>query len=113
MQPPVFSDYEDNTISGDLKVTGVQSCYFGALRNSVKGDLTYANNTFGDPDSSEVLTNTVSGEISCFGDTPVVQYGDSAGSPNKAHEAAGQCSFTSLQPNPAPSGPPTPVTVRK
>jgi hypothetical protein len=113
LQSPVFSDYEDNTISGDLRVTGVQSCYFGGLRNSVKGDLTYTNNTFGDPDASEVLTNVVSGAIACSGNSPVVQYGDSTGTPNRAHEASGECSFTARQPNPAPSGPLSAITVKK
>jgi len=113
MHSPVFSDYENNTISGDLKVTGVHSCYFGGLRDSVKGDLSYTNNTFGDPDASEVLTNVVSGDIACSGNSPVVHYGDSAGMPNRAHEASGECSFTAMQPNPAPSGPLAPITVRK
>jgi hypothetical protein len=113
LHSPVFSDFEDNTISGDLKVTGVHSCYFGGLRNTVRGDLLYANNTFGDPDSSEVLTNVVSGDIACSGNSPVVHYGDSAGMPNRAHEASGECSFTAMQPDPAPSGPLASITVRK
>lgn len=113
MQSPVFSDYEDNTISGDLNVNGVQSCWFGALRNMVKGDLKFTNSSFGDPDASEVLTNVVSGDIRCSGNTPAVQYGDSAGMPNRAHEASGECSFKTLRPNPFPSGPLAPITVRK
>ena len=113
LQSPVFSDYEDNTISGDLTVTGVHSCYFGGLRDSVKGDLRYTNNSFGDPDASEVLSNVVSGDIACSGNSPVVHYGDSEGVPNRAHEASGECSFTAKQPNPAPSGPLTPITVKK
>jgi hypothetical protein len=113
LESPVFSDYEDNTISGDFQVTGVHSCWIGALRNSVKGDLTYANSSFGDPDASEVVSNVVSGDLSCTGNSPVVQYGDSDGTPNRAHEASGECSFTAEQPNPAPSGPLTPITVKK
>jgi hypothetical protein len=113
LQSPVFSDYENNTISGDLEVTGVHSCYFGGLRDAVKGDLRYTNNTFGDPDASEVLSNVVSGDIACSGNSPVVHYGDSSGVPNRAHEASGECSFTAMQPDPAPSGPLTPITVRK
>jgi hypothetical protein len=99
MQSPVYSDYEDNTISGDLTVTGIQSCWFGSLRNMVKGDLRYTNNSLGD--------------IACSGNTPVVQYGDSSGMPNRAHEASGECSFSAMQPNPAPSGPLSAVTVKK
>lgn len=114
MHSPVFSDYEDNTISGDLEVTGVQSCWFGALRNLVRGDFTYANNSFGDPDASEVLTNIVSGDLTCTADSPAVEYGDSAGMPNRVGgHASGQCSFKSESPNPAPSGPLAPISVRK
>ena len=36
-QSPVFSDYEDNTIGGNLWVTNFQSCWFGALRDQVAG----------------------------------------------------------------------------
>jgi hypothetical protein len=96
-----------------LTVAGVQSCYFGGLRNMVKGDLSYRNNTFGDPDASEVITNMVSGDIRCSGNTPVVQYGDSAGMPNEAHEATGECGFKVTQPNPSPNGPLTPITIRR
>ncbi len=114
MQSPVFSDYEDNAISGDLDVEGVHSCYFGALRNTVKDDITYSNNVFGDPDASEVLTNLVSGDMSCSNNTPPVQYGDSAGLPNRVgDDASGQCSFKVLQPNPAPNGPLAHISVRK
>ena len=114
LQSPVFSDYEDNTISGDLQVTGVQSCWFGALRNLVRGDFTYANSSFGDPDASEVLTNVVSGDLTCTSDNPVVEYGDSAGMPNRVGgDASGECSFKSESPNPAPSGPLAPISVRK
>jgi hypothetical protein len=114
LHSPVFSDYEDNVISGDLKVTGLQSCWFGALRNTVRGDFTYSDNTFGDPDASEVLTNVVSGNLSCVADVPVVEYGDSFGNPNRVgDDATGQCSFKALQPDPAPSGPLAPISVRK
>ncbi len=114
LQSPVFSDYEDNAISGDLSVTGLQSCWIGALRNTVKGDFTFSNSSFGDPDASEMLTNVVSGDLTCLNDNPVVEYGDSAGSPNRVgHHAVGQCSFNAMQPNPAPSGPLAPISVRK
>src|SRR5665213_1322037 len=40
---PVYCDYVNNTISGDIKVTDVHTCYFGGLRNSVKGHRSYTN----------------------------------------------------------------------
>jgi len=114
LQSPVFSNYEDDTISGDLEVTGLKSCWFGALRNLVRGDFTYSNNTFGDPDASEVLDNAVSGDLSCSADSPAVQYGDSDSSPNRVSgDASGECSLSAEAPNPAPSGPLAHITVRK
>ncbi|HEV7208532.1 MAG TPA: hypothetical protein VGN54_07320, partial [Mycobacteriales bacterium] len=77
MMSPVFSDYEDNTIGGDLTVTKLQSCYFGALRNQVAGDVVYRHNTLFDPDASEVLANVIQGDISCAHNSPAVQFGDS------------------------------------
>jgi hypothetical protein len=114
LQSPVFSDYEDNSVTGSLRVTGLQSCYFGALRNTVHNDLTYTNNTLGDPDASEVLTNVVLLDLRCAHNSPAVQYGDSAGMPNKvAQNAFGECGFNVTQPNPSPGGPLAPIAVKK
>lgn len=114
LQSPVFSDYEDNFVTGSLRVTGLQSCYFGALRNLVHNDLSYTNNTFGDSDASEVLTNIVLQDLRCLHNSPAVQYGDSAGMPNKvAQNAFGECGFNVTQPNPSPGGPPAPISIKK
>ncbi len=114
LQSPVFSDYEDNSFSSDFSVTDVHSCWFGALRNTVKGDMTYSGGSFGDPDASEVVSNLVSGDMTCSVDSPHVQYGDSMGVPNKVSgNAVGECSLHAVQPNPAPSGPLTHITIRK
>ena len=113
LHSPVFSDYENNTIGGDLNVTGLQTCWSGSLRNHVRGDLFDANNTMFDPDAGEVLTNVVHGNIACFNNSPVVQYGDSMGSPNQVRgRAFGECAFSVKQPNPAPSGPLEPISVK-
>lgn len=112
-QSPVFSDAEDNTIGGDLKVTGLQTCWIGALRNHVRGDLCTARNAMADPDADEVLANVVRGDIACFGNTPATQYGDSASSPNQVRgHASGECAFSVRQPDPSPSGPLTPISVK-
>ena len=115
LQSPVFSDYEDNNITGSLRVVGLHSCWFGALRNKVHQNLTYSRNTLGDPDGSEVNSNVVLQDIQCLRNSPAVQFGDATmGVPNKvAQHATGQCSFKTVQPNPAPSGPLTPISVKK
>lgn len=113
MHSPVFSDYEDNTIGGDVTVTGLQTCWFGALRNAVGESITADRNTMADPDASEVLANHVEDDISCFNNNPAVQYGDSMSSPNVVEgKASGECGFTVLQPDPSPAGPPTHISVR-
>lgn len=112
LQSPVFSDYEDNTISGNVIVGGIQSCWFGALRNHVDGNVIVIGNSFGDPDANEVISNHIAGNAICMGNSPQDQFGDSMGVPNKVSgNALGECGFTTLEPNPEPNGPLTPISV--
>ena len=108
-----FSDAEDNSIGGNLTMTGLQSCWLGALRNSVRGNVFVAGNTMADPDAMEILANRVHGSIACFANSPAVQYGDSASSPNQVkRHAFGECGFNVLKPNPAPDGPLAHISVK-
>ena len=115
---PVYSDYEDNLVGGNLTVTGLRSCWFGALRNNLRNSALVAGNTMADPDAMEVVSNTVRHSLSCLGNSPAVQYGDSVGTPNVVRRwATGECGFNVFQPNPArtktsPAGPLTPISVR-
>jgi hypothetical protein len=104
IKSPPFTDAEDNSIGGNLTITGLHSCWLGALRNSVRGSVFVAGNTMADPDAMEVLANRIHGSIACFNNSPAVQYGDSGSSPNlvKRH-AFGECGFHVLKPNPAPT----------
>ena len=113
---PPYSDYEDNTIAGNLRVTGLNTCWTGALRDTIGGSLTFANNKFADPDSSEIHTNQVSGNLLCSGNSPVVQWGDSTGGVNTVGGfATGECAFGVTQPKPganvAPGGTPTLISM--
>jgi len=109
---PVYSDYEDNTIGGNLRITGLGSCWLGAIRNHIAGSATFDNNTLSDPDANENLTNQIAGNLLCNGNSPAVQYGDSSGSSNVvAGYATGQCAFNVVQPNPAPSGPSKHISI--
>ena len=113
LQSPVYSDTTGNTIGGDLTITGLRTCWLGALRNQVRGNVVDANNTMADPDANEILANVVRGSIACFANSPAVQYGDSASSPNQVRRHAfGECSFSVRQPNPSPSGPLEPISVK-
>ena len=110
---PVFSDAEDNSIGGSLTIAQLQTCWMGALRNHVQGNVFTAHNTMADPDADEVLANHVGGNIACFNNSPATQYGDSMSSPNRVRgQASGECSFNVRKPNPAPSGPPAPISVK-
>jgi hypothetical protein len=113
LKSPVFSDAEDNNIGGSLTIARLQTCWMGALRNDVQGSIFTAHNTMADPDANEVLANHVDGSIACFNNSPATQYGDSASSPNRVEgKAFGECAFNVRQPNPAPSGPLAPISVR-
>lgn len=110
---PPFTDAEDNSIGGNLTMAGLHSCWLGALRNSVRGSVLVAGNSMADPDAMEILANLVRGSIACFKNSPAVQYGDSAGSPNQVkRHAFGECGFNVRQPNPAPNGPLSPISVK-
>lgn len=109
----VYSDYEDNKIFGDLKIIDLRTCWFDALRNRVRGSLTYARSTLADRGGSVVVSNEVYRTLRCIGDDPVVQYGDTNGKPNKAKHVSGQCGFKRYQPRPAPGGPLTVISIKK
>jgi len=112
-QSPVFSDYEDNSIGGNLTVQDVATCWMGIIRNTIGGTVEDLSNSFTDPDANEVHTNQIGGGISCEGNSPQVQFGDGHAVQNRVHGGAvGECSFTALQPNPAPSGPLQPISVQ-
>jgi hypothetical protein len=108
---------KDDTIDGNLIMNGWQGGWIGALRDTVGGNLVVSNNASvvhetpagcddssttdpctgfaagADTDSTEVASNTISGNLICFGNTPAAQFGDSGGSPNiVAGKAIGECS---------------------
>lgn len=68
--------------------------------------------TMADPDAMEIATSTIRGDLACFANSPAIQFGDSAGSPNIVGGlASGQCGFSVLIPSPEPSGPLTRVSI--
>ena len=110
---PVYSDYEDNTIAGNLRETGLVSCWYGAIRNTIGGSATFANNTLADGDANENLANTIGGNLLCTNNAPAVQYGDSGSSPNIVGGfATGQCAFSVTMASPPPSGPMMPLATQ-
>jgi hypothetical protein len=92
-----FSTFEDNHITGGASISGMQSCWFGFIRNEVHGSVSITNNTFSDDDATEIVQNTISGNLACFGNSPAAQVGDSGGLPNiVTGQKLGECAAPGL-----------------
>jgi len=89
---PPYGDFEDNTIGGNLTISGWQSCWLGVLRDVVSHNVDFTSNVTADPDGNEVATNTIAGNLNCSGNSPNPQIGDSGGSLSTVSgHANGQC----------------------
>lgn len=89
---PYFSDLEDNTITGNTNVSGLRTCWFGFIRNHAGRNVILHNDSYGDPDANEIVTNTIFGNLICSGNAPAPQVGDSGGAPNVVFgRKLGQC----------------------
>ncbi|HXW35336.1 MAG TPA: hypothetical protein VEJ87_12215 [Acidimicrobiales bacterium] len=100
---PVFTDVEDSTIGGNFTISGLTSCWFGALRNQIGGSASLVANAMGDPDATEFDENLISGGLTCVQNSPAPQFGDSGAAPNIVDlNSTGQCGFGVVLQNPAP-----------
>lgn len=79
---PLFTDFEDNQIGGNLAVTQLHSCWMGIIRNTVHGNVHVSQNVMADPDANEIVTNMIGRNLVCVHNSPAAQEGDSEGSPN-------------------------------
>jgi hypothetical protein len=79
---PVFTTFEDSQLNGGLSVDSMQSCWFGVIRNMAGNNILVTNNTFGSPDANEIVSNSILGNLTCTGNSPQAQIGDSMGGPN-------------------------------
>ncbi len=64
---PVYSDYEDTTIGGNLTISAMKSCWLGIARVKIHGSLSLSNNLMADPDAIEVLSSHIGKNLSCTG----------------------------------------------
>jgi len=86
--PSLNYPIKDNTIDGNVAVLGWHGGWFGLIRNTIGGSVLLLHNRAADTsvlpgsDSSEVVTNTVSGNLVCLLNTPAAQIGDSEGAVN-------------------------------
>lgn len=88
---PAYATFEDNTIGRNLTITGWQSCWLGAIRNNVSGNLIFQDNATFLDDGNEVVTNSIARNLICNGNDPAPHVGDSEGSLNHATRGIGQC----------------------
>jgi len=77
-----YSALEDNAISGNVNISGMQSCWLGLFRNTVNGSVTFKNNVMFLTDANEVATNYIHGNLACYNNMPPAHVGDSGGLPN-------------------------------
>lgn len=79
---------KDDSIGGNLTVSFWAGAWFGIIRDHVGGSVIAIGNVgtrTGDsnlPDSNEIVTNTIGGNLLCLFNNPHAQIGDSGGSPN-------------------------------
>jgi len=68
---PAYSDYEDSSVGGWMAIRGLTSCWLGVARVHIGQSLTVTNDQLLDPDAIELLSNTIGGDLSCFGNRMV------------------------------------------
>lgn len=94
---PPFTDFEDNTIGGNFTIIGLQTCFLGVFRNTIKQDFVLNGNVDADPDGNELADNSISHNLNCMGNSPFPQIGDSGGGLSKVFgRANGQCTNPNL-----------------
>ena len=87
-----WNTIEDTVVNGMVNIDGYNGFWQGFFRNTVNGSVSLTDNTVVDPDGNEVQTNSIHGTLSCSGNDPAPQQGDSGGSPNLVTGgASGQC----------------------
>lgn len=87
-----WNTIEDSNIRGPVTVNGYNGFWMGFIRNKVVGNVTMTNNVLVDEDGNEYVTNVISGNLSCSGNSPAPQVGDSEGSHNVVTGSKlGQC----------------------
>ncbi len=100
---PVYSDYENISVGGNINVSGIQTCWFGAISVQAEGNATFVANTMGDPDGNEMVGNLIGGNLRCNYNIPSVRFGDSGAPSNVVTGAAfGQCGFGVVRRNELP-----------
>ena len=85
------------TIGGNLTITGLQTCFLGVIRNTIKQNFVLNGNVDANPDGNELADNSIGHNLNCEGNSPIPQIGDSGGGLNMVFgRANGQCGNPAL-----------------
>ena len=74
-----WNTIEDSWIYGGATIVDYDGFWMGFIRNHVWGTVTLRHNVLQDPDGNEYVTNTIYGNMKCWGNSPSPQVGDSEG----------------------------------
>jgi hypothetical protein len=109
----VFSDYEDNTIGGNVDVVGLDSCWLGIIRDHIGGNLDVIHNQLADPDAIEIESDHIRGNLNCHQNSMVWDSAEATetglfpreANPNEARHRVGDCVLSSPLTEGGPLGP--------
>jgi hypothetical protein len=90
--PPPYTDYHDNSIGGNVRVSGLHTCWDGFLFNRVSGGVSWNDNHTVIPDGNLMGNNQVHEDLSCFDNAPKPHLSDITPVLNRVFDdARGQC----------------------
>jgi len=75
-QSPAYSTYEVGTVGGDVRISSVHSCWMGVVELHVGNTVVMYRNKLADPDAIEILSNNITGNLICRGNSRTWDNGD-------------------------------------
>jgi len=73
---PVYSTYEVGSVGGDVRISSVHSCWMGLVELNVGNTVVMHANQLADPDAIEILSNHITGNLICRGNSMTWNNGD-------------------------------------
>jgi hypothetical protein len=97
-EPFIPFSIKDDTIGGNISVSGLRASWFGVIRTTVGGNVLLSDIITGDPDGNEIVADTIGRNLVCHGLSPAPQLGDAVedappgyGPSDVGGRAIGQC----------------------
>jgi hypothetical protein len=93
-----FTDFDVNSIGGNVSISGLRACWDGFANNIVGGNVDFQNNVTTivepglGPDGNLLGGNTIARNLSCSGNSPTPHLSDESPVPNSVGgNTSGQC----------------------